>query len=383
MITMQEALRELMGTGKVTKSTNINRNKSTRINEAVSSRRTKLPVLQDLWDQVYSTLAEVGENKIYAICGGKGKYAPEEVKPSHAKNKYDDNIIRVVYIEDDNEGKTKDKFFAEAKKVATKFGLKTSESDHSKGAYFNISVPQDEPVYFDLVPVEFRKEIATQNEEDFDNLPVSPNFPKDKVLKIKESAEETYFKDIKKLEQMYDCTFSISDNVIEGYRGHITLFFKEFKNIKTQTDFEIVVKDELGGGKITWEKKRFSQNESKQKVREEKSGTDRNSRNRNLIASVRKAAPLCVETKKEIEEIFAQVYNTVEEIIEDYAGAEQFIKENFPDVISWRTDFEDDTASWVIAVKTKRGDEKIYGESEGGPTSFITIDADDVDTLKY
>ena len=76
-------------------------------------------------------------------------------------------------------------------------------------------------------------------------------------------------------------------------------------------------------------------------------------------------------------------YNTVEEIIEDYARAEQFIKENFPDVISWRTDFEDDTASWVIAVKTKHGDEKIYGESEGGPMSFITIDADDIHTLKY
>ena len=85
-------------------------------------------------------------------------------------------------------------------------------------------------------------------------------------MAVKESLPETRFPKLTDLAKgevftayfgnHESCDFSYDskkDTLIQKYYDPADTF--KFKNIKTQTDFEKAVKDELGDGKITWEKK--------------------------------------------------------------------------------------------------------------------------------
>jgi len=179
MDAIQEAMRELMRRKRAVKSTNVKTNSvkkrtSQSLVEAVKTRKEDA-LLLDLWDQVYCTLVDVGDNKKFEICGGKGKYSPYQIKIQHDSNKYGNDIIAVIYDKRTN-NKRESVFFAEAEKVANKFGLETSITEEGDRVYYNLFIPKGEPVYFDLIPEKFREKIARQNGEDLDDLPVSPHF---------------------------------------------------------------------------------------------------------------------------------------------------------------------------------------------------------------
>lgn len=194
MNTLQEALRELMRRTKdAKKDDNKYAKKVTKaaskqsLTEAVKTPRKKEKLLIDLWDQVYCTLVDAGDNKIYEICGGKGKYSPGEAAVKLADSKYGDNILSIIY-DKNNESKTEEQFFAEAAKQVNKFGLETSRKETRNYVLFNVHIPQEEPVYFDLIPARFRKKIAIENEENLEDLPTSSNYSGDALLA--ESFEE-------------------------------------------------------------------------------------------------------------------------------------------------------------------------------------------------
>ena len=201
MNTLQEALRELM---RRTKDAKKDANKYTKkvtkaaskqsLTEDVKTPRKKQKLLIDLWDQVYCTLVDAGDNKIYEICGGKGKYNPGEATVKHADSKYGDNILSIIY-DKNNEGKTEKQFFAEAVKQAKRFGLDTSRKETRNYVLFNVHIPQDEPVYFDLIPERFRKKIAIENEENLEDLPKSSNYSGD-VLMAESFEEEPITEDL-------------------------------------------------------------------------------------------------------------------------------------------------------------------------------------------
>ncbi|MCK9470263.1 MAG: hypothetical protein M0Q88_00730 [Bacilli bacterium] len=79
--------------------------------------------------------------------------------------------------------------------------------------------------------------------EEFDDFPKLIDLAKGDVF-------TAYFGNHESCDFSYD---SKKDTLIQKYYDPADTF--KFKNIKTQTDFEKVVKDELGDGKITWEKK--------------------------------------------------------------------------------------------------------------------------------
>lgn len=176
MDSIQEAMRKLRisDTNKLR-----NRKRKKGLVEGVTATRSKLKKLEDLWDQVYCTLVDVGDNEMFAICndGKKGKYNPDQIATSEGRTKYSDSIIKVRYDKTgirDPKNIKEDKFFAEAKRVAEKYGLRYFKTRRGDIVYFNIIVPQGEPVYFDLIPDRYKEKIAIENEEDLDNLPVSP-----------------------------------------------------------------------------------------------------------------------------------------------------------------------------------------------------------------
>lgn len=222
MDSIQEALRELLQRSAAKKTDQehnfkpVKVKKRQRIKEAVELKRPKDKMLTDLWDQVYCSLVDVGSNEAYAICGGKGKYSYSQVPSKIAKTKYDDNVIIVRYDKGVEE-KPESKFFAEAERIAEKFGLKTTKLERSNHIDFNMFIPQDEPVYFDLVPEQFREKIALENDEDFNDLPVSPHY--EGTLKITPKTnkntneemhekEKTILKDGKQLKVLKEVTFN-------------------------------------------------------------------------------------------------------------------------------------------------------------------------------
>lgn len=176
MDSIQEALRELMRRTKDNKKTTTRAVAGKQIiKEELSISGKGERIFDDLWDQVYCTLVDVGDNRHYEICGGKGKYERQDVGLAKEEGKYGNQILRVSFNK--NNGKvTEEKFFAEAKKVAEKFGLKTERKERRNYVFFDIFVPEDEGVYFDLIPVKYRKRIARETGEDLDMLPVSPSY---------------------------------------------------------------------------------------------------------------------------------------------------------------------------------------------------------------
>lgn len=201
MNTMQEALRELMRRtkddikSKTTKRTAVQKQALTE--DKKSEKKTKEAMLPELWDQVYCTLIDAGDNQIYAICGGKGKYNPDQATVRHARSKYGDHVLSIIY-DKDNATKEETDFFAEAERVAEKFDLETSrrESDHI--VFFDIHIPQDEPVYFDFIPQKFRKKIALQNNEDVTDLPVSKDYRgKLSIDDVEQVTQESLVEDVK------------------------------------------------------------------------------------------------------------------------------------------------------------------------------------------
>ena len=209
MNTIQEALRELMIRKKDANKTN--KEQSIQINEdkkiyhngdeylkEEALAKKKEPLLPELWDQVYCTLIDAGDNKIYEICGGKGKYNPDEAAVKNTESKYGDNIISIIYNKD-NESKTEDEFFAEAKRVAEKFGLKSDKTDKKTYTLFNLSIPQDEPVYFDLIPEKFRAKIAAQNDEEAGEQRIKELL--DEISKYKEDYVKSHLIDLAKIDR--------------------------------------------------------------------------------------------------------------------------------------------------------------------------------------
>ena len=80
-------------------------------------------------------------------------------------------------------------------------------------------------------------------EEEFGDFPKLADLARGEVY-------TAYFGDHESCDFLYDPT---TNTLIQKYYDPEDTF--KFKNIKTQADFENVVKDELGYGKITWEKK--------------------------------------------------------------------------------------------------------------------------------
>lgn len=181
MSIIQEALRELMQRSKDARKV-VKKQSITTSNEKINKNTTRAAeaLLPELWDQVYSSLIDAGDNQLYDVCGGKGPYNPDQATIKNATTKYGDHIISIIYDAYKNM-KSEDVFFAKAKKIAEKFGLTVSRTEKRNLVFFNIFVPQDSPVYFDLIPERYRKRIAIENGEDLDNLPTSPLFTQESL----------------------------------------------------------------------------------------------------------------------------------------------------------------------------------------------------------
>lgn len=209
MDAVHEAIRKLMGTKKelkeqlgkefVEETILEDKAENEKNDNAVPNRVKKRrwadgKILPELWDQVYCSLTDCGENEVYAICGGKGKYSIYDISVNNERGKFEDTIISVVYDRYLNEEMPED-FFKEAKRVAKKFGVKTTTTSRlSRYIFFNLFIPREEPVYFDLIPQKFWKKIAKQNDEFLDNLPTSPSYDGPPLAvegaEIKEQIEE-------------------------------------------------------------------------------------------------------------------------------------------------------------------------------------------------
>ena len=55
-------------------------------------------------------------------------------------------------------------------------------------------------------------------------------------IEEEEDLYEVFYDEIKKLESMYNCTFMIDDDLIEGYKGRKTLFVEMFDDKEELTD---------------------------------------------------------------------------------------------------------------------------------------------------
>ena len=120
-----------------------------------SKKKVKEPILRDLWDQVYCSLTDAGDNRAYAMVGGKGKYGILDINNAGEKDGND-----IIVITDPNHER--------AMEIASKFELETEE----EGSNFYIYIPKNAEVNWELVPEDLRpadwkkdsEEIKTEDE---------------------------------------------------------------------------------------------------------------------------------------------------------------------------------------------------------------------------
>ena len=156
--TILEALQELETSrtiGKYTQKSLKERN-TAYLNESLKRKKkvservdspVKEAILADLWEQVYASLTDCGDDRTYLALGklrGNNKYAPEEV--TVPKREWNDGISVISVQSDDLDW---------AKHIAEVYGLTSEEHE----GQLDIFVPFGEEVRYDLIVPAWREKI--------------------------------------------------------------------------------------------------------------------------------------------------------------------------------------------------------------------------------
>lgn len=156
--TILEALQELETSKTISKYTNrsLKERKTAYLNESLKRNKkvnervdapVKEAILADLWEQVYASLTDCGDDRAYLALGklrGNNKYSPEEV--TVPKREWKDGIS-VISVESDD--------LDWAKHIAEVYGLKSEEHE----GQLDIFVPFEEEVRYDLIVPAWREKI--------------------------------------------------------------------------------------------------------------------------------------------------------------------------------------------------------------------------------